>query len=135
MKKFAVTTIAQLIANAVGLLLAALLLSGFSIGFLALLITTVIFSLAQAVLSPVVEKLSAKHAPQLRGGIALVTIFLGLFLTDLFIAEFTIGGISNWLAATLLIWLGSLVVLILLPIFVFPSLNQGTKPAPQSKPD
>ena len=34
-----------------------------------------------------------------------------------------VGGISNFLAATLLVWLGSLVAAILLPIYVFKSLR------------
>ena len=42
------------------------------------------------------------------GGIALVTIFVGLLVTDMIMSSMEIGGISNWLAATLLVWLGSL---------------------------
>jgi hypothetical protein len=41
-------------------------------------------------------------------------------------AGFDMGGLSNWLAATLLVWLGSLIAEILLPIYVFKRLrNDG----------
>ena len=59
---------------------------------------------------------------QLMGGIALVTIFVGLFVTEIFIDGMQIGGIANWLAATLLVWLGSLIASILLPLYVFTQL-------------
>jgi hypothetical protein len=61
------------------------------------------------------------------GGIALVTIFIGLFITEILMSGMTIGGISNWLAATLLVWLGSLIASILLPIYVFKQLAEGAK--------
>jgi len=34
-----------------------------------------------------------------------------------------IGGIANWLAATLLVWIGSLIASILLPLYVFRQLT------------
>ena len=43
-------------------------------------------------------------------------------------AGFDIGGQSNWLAATLLVWLGSLVAEVLIPIYVFRSLRSGNGP-------
>jgi hypothetical protein len=127
MMKLLIATAVQLVANAVGLLLAAALLPGFAIDALSILVAVVIFSLAQWVLGPLVTKLSVKHMPQLLGGIALVTIFLGLGITDLVMAGLTVGGISNWLAATLLVWIGSLLASILLPIYVFKSLAVNAK--------
>jgi hypothetical protein len=56
------------------------------------------------------------------GGIALVTIFAGLFITDMIMDGMEIGGIANWLAATLLVWIGSLIASILLPLYVFKQL-------------
>lgn len=53
------------------------------------------------------------------GGISLVTIFIGLWITSVLVSGMEIGGIANWLAATLLVWIGSLVAEILLPIYVF----------------
>lgn len=123
--KFILSAVAYLIANAVGLLLAALLLQGFSIDPLSFLIVVVAFSVIQAVLSPIVTSLSRKHLPQLMGGVALVTVFIGLFVTDLILDGMVIGGISNWLASTLLVWLGSLIATILIPRYVFRQLGES----------
>ncbi|WP_204112371.1 phage holin family protein [Shimia biformata] len=125
MVRFLYSVAAYLVANAVGLLIAAILLPGFSIGFMAFVVAVLIFSVVQGVLGPVITKISMKKMPQLMGGISLVTIFIGLWLTSLIVSGMQIGGISNWLAATLLVWLGSLVAGILLPIYVFKSLREG----------
>jgi hypothetical protein len=124
MTKLLISTAANLVANAVGLVLAAVLLPGFTIDVLSVVVAVLIFSAAQWVLGPIVTKLSLKHLPQLLGGIALVTIFLGLLVTDLLMPGLTVGGIANWLAATLLVWIGSLLASILLPIYVFKSLAE-----------
>lgn len=122
MIRFLLSTIAYLIANAIGLLIATVLLPGFTIDPLGFVIAVAIFSLVQTVLGPLITKISFKKFPQLMGGIALVTIFVGLFVTDLLMSGMEIGGVSNWLAATLLVWLGSLIASILLPIYVFKQL-------------
>jgi hypothetical protein len=119
-----ISTVAYLVANAIGLLVAVILLPGFAIDPLAFLIAVGVFSLVQSVLGPLITKISFKRVPQLMGGIALVTIFVGLFVTDMIMSGMEIGGISNWLAATLLVWLGSLTASILLPIYVFKQLAE-----------
>jgi hypothetical protein len=43
-------------------------------------------------------------------------------VTDLIMPGMELGGIANWLAATLLVWIGSLVASILLPLYVFRQL-------------
>jgi uncharacterized membrane protein YvlD (DUF360 family) len=135
--RFLISTAAYLLANAIGLLLAVLLLPGFNIDPLSFVFAVAIFSLVQTILGPLITKLSIKNFPQLMGGIALVTIFVGLFITGLIMDGMEIGGISNWLAATLLVWLGSLSASILLPIYMFKQLNDknnksGTDKAPKA---
>lgn len=122
MIRFLISTVAYLCANAIGLLLAAAVLPGFVIDPLSFIIAVAIFSLVQSVLGPLITKISLKNFPQLMGGIALVTIFVGLFITDMIMDSMEIGGIANWLAATLLVWIGSLIASILLPLYVFKQL-------------
>ncbi len=131
MKKHALSALVHLIGNAAGLLLATLLLPGFTIDFGAFVIVVVVFTVVEVVAEPLLRKLSQKNLPQLIGGIALVTTFVGLFITELLVARFTIGGVSNLLAATLLVWLGALAAGIVLPIYVFKSLR-NTTPAQKS---
>jgi hypothetical protein len=127
MIRFLISILAYLAANAVGLLIAVLILPGFTIDPLAFVVAVAIFSLVQTILGPLITKISIRSFPQLMGGIALVTIFIGLFITEILMSGMTIGGISNWLAATLLVWLGSLIASILLPIYVFKQLAEGAK--------
>ncbi|TDL78080.1 hypothetical protein E2L08_12330 [Palleronia sediminis] len=108
MKRFTITALGYLAANGIGLLLAALLLPGFVIAPLGFVVAVLLFTVVQAVAGPAVTSLARNNMPELLGGIALVTIFLGLFVTASLLPTMQIGGISNWLAATLLIWIGSL---------------------------
>lgn len=123
MPRFVISAAAHLIANAVGLLLAMILLDGFSIGLLALIIVTVIFTVVLMVITPIIRKISEKNMPSLLGGLSLVAIFFGLLITQPLVSGFTIGGTANLLAATLLVWLGALIAGILVPKFLFPSLK------------
>lgn len=109
MKRLAISLVVYLAANAIGLLIAVLLLPGFQIAPMAFIIAVLIFSLVQMLANPVVSGIAKRAMPQLMGGISLVVIFLGLFLTAMLVSGMEIGGISNWLAATLLVWLGSLI--------------------------
>lgn len=122
MVRFLISTAAYLVANAVGLVIAVVLLPGFVIDPLSFVVAVAIFSVVQTVLGPLITKISIKSFPQLMGGVALVTIFVGLSVTELVMDGMQIGGISNRLAATLLVWIGSLVASILLPIYVFKQL-------------
>ena len=123
MVSFLISTVADLAANAIGLLIAIILLPGFVIDPLSFVVAVAIFSLVQTVLGPLIVKMSMKNVPQLMGAIALVTISVGLFATDIMMSGMQIGGIAHWLAATLLVWLGSLLASILLPLYVFKQLS------------
>ncbi len=122
MPRFVLSTAAHLIANAVGLILASLLLPGFAIGILGVIIVTLVFTVVSVVLLPIIRKISEKKLPELLGGISLIVTFVGLIVTELLVGDFTIGGVANLLAATLIVWLGALIAGVLLPKYLFPSL-------------
>ncbi|WP_299078888.1 hypothetical protein [uncultured Ruegeria sp.] len=117
------SALALLVGNAIGLLLATLLLAGFAIRPLSFIVVVIVFTLVQLVAEPLILKLGEKKAPALKGGIALIVTFVGLLVTDLITAGLTVGGISNLLAATLLVWLGALIASVVLPIYVFKELR------------
>ncbi|WP_170362792.1 hypothetical protein [Ruegeria arenilitoris] len=121
------SALALLAGNAIGLLLATLLLSGFAIKPISFIVVVIVFTLVQVVAEPLILKLGEKKAPALKGGIALIVTFVGLLITDLVTAGLTVGGISNLLAATLLVWLGALIASIVLPIYVFTELRESKK--------
>ncbi len=122
MPRFVLSAAAHLIANAIGLILANILLPGFSIGFLGIVIVTLVFTVVSLVLLPIIRKVSEKKLPELLGGLSLVVTFAGLLITEMLVSDFTIGGIANLLAATLIVWLGALIAGVLLPKYLFPSL-------------
>lgn len=119
--------LALLAGNAIGLLLAAILLPEFAIRPISFIVVVIVFTLVQWVAEPLILKLGEKKAPALKGGIALIVTFVGLLVTDLITNGLTIGGTSNLLAATLLVWLGALVGSIVLPIYVFTELREPKK--------
>ena len=119
MIRLLISALLYTLANAVGLFLAILLLPGFSMGPISFVFATVIFTVIEVVMGPLVMKISIKSAPALAGGIALVTTFFGLFITSILVDGMTIGGLSNWLAATLLVWVGALIAGMILPVVAF----------------
>ena len=117
----------NLIANAVGLFVATLVLDGFNIDALSLITVTVIFSLVTVVAGPLLLKISLQNVPALTGGIALVTTFAGLLITDVVSDGVSISGVSTWVLATLIVWLCSLMAGIILPLILFKKTLQKVK--------
>ena len=127
MKPMLVSALIYVLANAVGLLLAIVLLDGFSISPFAFIWAILLFPVIEAVAEPLITKLSQKRVPAMQGGVALVTTFLGLMLTEIFVDGMVIGGLANWLAATLVVWLGTLIATLVLPRVVFKSVMKNKK--------
>ncbi len=121
------SAIAALVGNAIGLFLATVLLDGFSVAPLAFVIAVVVFTVIYMIASPLITSLSQKNMPSLMGGVALVTTFVGLWLTNMFVDGMTVGGLTNLLLGTLIVWLGALIAGILLPVYVFKSLREERK--------
>jgi hypothetical protein len=123
MRRLLFSTVATVLANAAGLLLAKALLPGFVIDAWSFVVVLLVFSGVLLVSGPLLLKVSVTHVPQLRGLVALITVLAGLKVTELLMPGFAIGGLSNWLAATLLVWLGSLIAEILIPIYLIRQLR------------
>lgn len=117
----------SLLANAIGLLVASVLLDNFSINDSSFLVAVVIFSLATTILSPLIIKIALSSAPYLMGGVALVTTIVGLIITDLFTNGLSISGLSTWVIATLIIWLSSILANLVLPLIIFKELLGNKK--------
>jgi hypothetical protein len=118
MTRMLATAAMALLANAAGLLLAMILINGFSIDFTAFVMAVVLFTLAAVIADPLLTRISQNSLPALAGGVALVTTFVGLFLTSLLVDGMQTGGMVNLLLATLVVWLGALVAGTILAKFV-----------------
>ena len=123
MVRFLIATGIRLLANAIGLIVAALILDGMSITGIGFVIAVAIFTVSEILFEPLLTKMAIKNVPALRGGIALVTTFIGLIITVLLSKLFdlnaiTISGVSTWFLATMIVWIAALLAGIILPIFL-----------------
>jgi len=119
MLKFFARTALSLLANALALLVASVLLTGFAINGLAFVVAVFIFTASTTILEPLITKIATQNAPYLLGGIALVTTFVGLLVTTLITDGLRIMGIGTWVMATLITWLATVVGSLILPRFLF----------------
>ena len=119
MLKFFARMALSLFANALALLVASVLLTGFAINGLAFVVAVCIFTASTTILEPLITKIATQNAPYLLGGIALVTTFVGLLVTTIITDGLSIMGIGTWVMATLITWLATVVGSLILPRFLF----------------
>jgi len=112
-------TVLTLLANALGLFMASLILSGFTINNFSFVLAVVIFTVVQVVLDPLITKIALTNVPALRGGVAFVTTLVSLIITSLISSGISISGFDTWILATLIVWLFSLIGVLLLPLVMF----------------
>jgi uncharacterized membrane protein YvlD (DUF360 family) len=104
-----------LAGSAIGLIVASLLLDGVEINVTSFLVAVVIFTAIVAILQPFLALQLRRFAPQAVGGVALVATLVALIVTDLVSDGFSISGIGDWIAATFVVWLVSLLAVFILP--------------------
>jgi uncharacterized membrane protein YvlD (DUF360 family) len=108
----------KLLANAVGLGVAAWLLEDMTVTTTAFLIAVGIFTVVEVLIDPLLTSVAIRSAPALRGSVALVTTFVGLVVTTLLTDGLSISGATTWIVATLIVWLAALIAALLLPLFM-----------------
>lgn len=113
-----------LIANAVGLVVAAAVLDDMSLGSDGFLIAVGVFTLVNVLVLPLVQKQAITQSSALMGSTALVATLISLIVTTIVTDEMTIDGLTTWLLATVIVWGASLVGGLLLPLLVFKSLRE-----------
>ena len=120
MLRLIASTVLELLANAIGLLVAYWILRpDFMIDAVSFIIVVAIFTAVRFILAPLIFKLSMRYARMLTGGISLVTIFISLLVTSFLSSGLTITGVSTWILATLIIWVFGVVAMLLLPMIIF----------------
>ena len=122
MARFLARTVVELVASAIGLIVAAWLLQGVTLNASGFLIAVAVFTVAKIILGPLVFKLSFKYARALTGGIALVTTFVGLLVTTWLTSGLTITGAGSWVMATIVVWLFTVIAILVLPLVIFKKL-------------
>jgi uncharacterized membrane protein YvlD (DUF360 family) len=110
-----VRTASALVANAVGLIVAAAVLDRMTLNVSGFVLAVVIFTVAFALLQPfLVSQLRRASSPVL-GGVALIATLASLIVTSLVTDGLSISGIGTWIAATVIVWLAAVLAAFVLP--------------------
>ena len=108
----------RLLANAVGLIVAAGVLDDMTLSGAAFVIAVLIFTVVEVLVDPLLTKIAFTSVPALRGGVALVTTFVGLLVTATVSDGLAIDGVQTWVLATLIVWLAALLAALILPLLL-----------------
>ena len=119
MIRFLVRTVIVLVGNAVGLIVASLLFGGFDIDVTGFIFSLIVFTVAVALFTPYLTNAMQRGRSNSAavGGVALISTFLALLVTDLFTDGLNIDGIGTWVGSTVVVWLASLLAVFILPFF------------------
>lgn len=109
MNPWVLRTGVAVVANAAALLIAAMILSRFTIEFLPFIVVAVVFTLATMLIKPVAERLAGKYAAGVTWLAGLVTVFLALVIASALAGSaMQIRGFWTWVWATLIVWVGTI---------------------------
>ena len=115
MIRLLVRTLIAVAANAVGLIVASIVLDGFSINVASFIVAVVIFTIVFAVLTPFLAVQLRRLGNGAIGATALIATLVSLVVTDLISDGFSISGVGTWIAAAVVVWLAALVAAFVLP--------------------
>ena len=120
---FLIRALIFLVSAALGLIVADLILPGFSLhwdDWWGIVLAVVIFAVLQSILAPWLFKITRRHANALIGGIGLLSTFVALLIAVLIpAAGIGIDGPVAWIIGTLIVWLvTALATWLLPPLFI-----------------
>jgi putative membrane protein len=113
-----VRTLIAVLANAVGLIVAAAVLDGMHMNVSGFVVGVIIFTVVFALMQPFLASQFRRSRAAALGGVSLIATFIALVITDIFSDGFSINGVSTWIAATVIVW-----VVALLAGFIIPFLG------------
>lgn len=117
---FLLRAVVFLASAAVGLIVADIVLPGFTIDWrspVGFILAIVIFAVLQSVLAPWLARVAQRNAPAFLGGIGIVSTFVALVVTALIPgAGLTIGlPWWTWIVAPMIVWVVTAIAAFLLP--------------------
>ena len=115
MIRMLVRTLVLLVANAVGLIVASLVLSGFEIDVTGFIVAVLIFTVVLALMQPFLASTLRRQGSAALGGVSLIATLAALIITSLITDGFSIDGIGTWLAAAVIVWAAALLAAFILP--------------------
>ena len=115
MIRFLVRTLIALVANAVGLIVAAIVLDDVELDATSFVVAVVIFTAVFVLLQPFLAVNLRRMGPGMLGAVSLLATLVSLIVTDLLTDGLSISGALTWILAALIVWLVALVATLLLP--------------------
>lgn len=97
--------LSQVVLGAIGLIVAHFAIADFTLHLAGFFTALAVFTLAQAIFSPIVMKLAERYAASLTGGVGLISTLLALWIASLFQGGIEMRSFMAWIAAPLIIWL------------------------------
>jgi uncharacterized membrane protein YvlD (DUF360 family) len=102
-------------SNGVGLIVAAAILDGMSLDATGFVVSVVIYTIVFALLQPFLISVLRRSPAPVLGGVALIATLVSLIVTTLLTDGLSIDGAGTWIAATVIVWLGSVLAAFILP--------------------
>jgi putative membrane protein len=117
MIRLLVRLLVLLAANAVGLIVANLVLDDMELNAEGFIIALVIFTVAVALMMPFLASMFRRNQSSAAalGGVALIATLVALIITDVLSDGLSIDGVGTWIAATVIVWAASLLAAFILP--------------------
>ena len=119
MLRILASAVVAVIANAVGLVVAAVVLDDMSLGAVGLAIAALIFTGTAVLIEPLLRQIALKKAPALLGSSSLVAVLVSLVVTSIVSDSLSIRGTVTWVLATVIVWAVALAGRFLLPMVIF----------------
>jgi putative membrane protein len=115
MIRLIVRTAIALVGNAIGLIVAAVVLAKVHINVTSFLVAVVIFTIILALLQPFIAVQLRRRASAALGGVSLIATLVALLITSLVSSGLSISGVLTWIEATVIVWGVSLLAVFILP--------------------
>jgi len=115
MIRLLIRLVIALVSNAVGLIVAAAVLDGMSLNVTGFVVAVVVFTVVFALLQPFLVSVLRRGPGPVLGGVALIATLASLIITELLTDGLSIRGVGTWIAATVIVWLGSVLAAFILP--------------------
>lgn len=119
MIRLAATAAIAVLANAVGLLVAAVVLDDMALDAVGFVTAVLLFTLTSVLVEPLLRQMALRNVPALLGGTALVATLVSLIVTVAIGDGLRISGVPTWVVATVVVWAVALAARLLLPLVIF----------------
>lgn len=119
MIRLAASAAVTVVANAIALIVGAVLLEDMGLNATGFVLAVLIFTGVSMLVSPLVRQTALTKAPVLLGSTALVSTLAALIVTAIISDGLRIRGLTTWVLSVIVVWAIGLAGQLLLPLVIF----------------